>query len=462
MKKVFAIIMALICCGNLVTEVGAMNLNIIEKENISQDYYEYNGFKLTYHSSTINNFWYTGKEYIYRDIYDGYSRYRKSDDMINWEDISETSGIKEINRLSNYTYSINYWGDKYIVFNRLHELSGESISEVQHNTALNCSLLILDKDFELISKQEFEAPITAVSYIDGKYYAETKDYSQYKNPYNFEPIKKVYVSEDGIVWNEDKTLSEVPIGNGKNKTLILGGELPDGNTRYTKKIVSIAEFGNATDIVFERENLKSYKVVDDLYVCWDTFDKVFQISLDGIYWLDVDFPKLLTENEIHHESESNSVIESVYDCIGLKDKILFQTKYRLFEYDLEDLRTVCRNAYGKSQIYVKFEGRYLGFDVPPIIEDGSTLVPMRFLFEQMGADVEWDSETQTATATLDNTVVTFSIDNINAEVNKTSATMDVPARLINGKTMVPLRFLSENMGYDVDWDADSRTAIVNS
>ena len=141
MKKVFAIIMALICCGNLVTEVGAMNLNIIEKENISQDYYEYNGFKLTYHSSTINNFWYTGKEYIYRDIYDGYSRYRKSDDMINWEDISETSGIKEINRLSNYTYSINYWGDKYIVFNRLHELSGESISEVQH-LIVHCLFLI--------------------------------------------------------------------------------------------------------------------------------------------------------------------------------------------------------------------------------------------------------------------------------------------------------------------------------
>jgi hypothetical protein len=38
----------------------------------------------------------------------------------------------------------------------------------------------------------------------------------------------------------------------------------------------------------------------------------------------------------------------------------------------------------------------------------------------------------------------------------------VPARLINGKTMVPLRFLSENMGYDVDWYDDNRTAIVNS
>ena len=466
MKKLFAFIIALMCCGNLVIDASAINLNIIDKENISQDYYDYNGLKLTYHSSIINNFWYTGKEYIYRDVYDGYSRYRRSDDMINWDDISETSGITEINKLSNYTYSINYWGDKYIVFNRLHELSGESISEVQYNTTINYPLLILDKDFELISKQEFEAPITGVSYVDGKYYAETKDYSQYKNSYNFEPIKKVYVSEDGILWNEDKTLSEVPIGNGMNKTLILDGEMPDGDTRYTKKIVGIAEQGNinnTTDIVFERENLKSYKVVDDLYVCWDTFDveeKVFQISLDGVYWLDVDFPSLLTTHEIHPESTSDSVIEAIYDCIGVKDKILFQTQYRLFEYDLEDLRTAWRNACDKSQIYVKFDGVYLGFETPPIIENGSTLVPMRFLFEQMGADVEWNGETQTATATLDNTEITFSINNINAEVNNILTTMDVPARLVNGKTIVPLRFLSENMGYTVEWDADSRTAII--
>ena len=189
-------------------------------------------------------------------------------------------------------------------------------------------------------------------------------------------------------------------------------------------------------------------------------EKVFQISLDGVYWLDVDFPSLLTTHEIHPESTSDSVIEAIYDCIGVKDKILFQTQYRLFEYDLEDLRTAWRNACDKSQIYVKFDGIYLGFETPPIIENGSTLVPMRFLFEQMGADVEWNGETQTATATLDNTEITFSINNINAEVNNILTTMDVPARLVNGKTIVPLRFLSENMGYTVDWDADSRTAII--
>ena len=114
----------------------------------------------------------------------------------------------------------------------------------------------------------------------------------------------------------------------------------------------------------------------------------------------------------------------------------------------------------KNAPYVKYQDNLLAFETPPAIEDGSTLVPMRFLLEQMGADVEWNGETQTVTAMLDNTAVTFAIDDINAEVNNELATMDVPARLINGKTMVPLRFLSEEMGFDVDWDADSRTAIV--
>lgn len=61
---------------------------------------------------------------------------------------------------------------------------------------------------------------------------------------------------------------------------------------------------------------------------------------------------------------------------------------------------------------------------------------------------------------MDNTEVSFSINDINAEVNGTAATMDVPARLINDKTMVPLRFLSEKMGYTVTWNEATRTAVI--
>ena len=56
--------------------------------------------------------------------------------------------------------------------------------------------------------------------------------------------------------------------------------------------------------------------------------------------------------------------------------------------------------------------------------------------------------------------VTFAIDNTTATVNGAATTMDVPARLINDQTFVPLRFLSENLGYTVDWDETANTAIV--
>ena len=81
---------------------------------------------------------------------------------------------------------------------------------------------------------------------------------------------------------------------------------------------------------------------------------------------------------------------------------------------------------------------------------------MRFLFEQMGAAVTWDDATQTATAAIlagadgeQERSVTFGIDNTTATVN-------------GSKTMVPLRFLSENLGFDVQWDEATRTAIVTT
>ena len=94
----------------------------------------------------------------------------------------------------------------------------------------------------------------------------------------------------------------------------------------------------------------------------------------------------------------------------------------------------------------------------------------------MGAEVTWDDAAQTAMATVPVTTeeeiqtfglaqeksVTFSVDNTTATVNGSMATMDVPARLINDQTMVPLRFLSENLGFDVSWDEETRTAIVTT
>lgn len=99
-------------------------------------------------------------------------------------------------------------------------------------------------------------------------------------------------------------------------------------------------------------------------------------------------------------------------------------------------------------------------DTPPTIVSGRTLVPMRAIFEALGADVEWDNESRTATGIRGNTIVSVQIDNTIAYVNGVAYILDVPAQIINSRTMVPARFVSEAMGCTVTWYQDKSTAAV--
>ncbi len=99
-------------------------------------------------------------------------------------------------------------------------------------------------------------------------------------------------------------------------------------------------------------------------------------------------------------------------------------------------------------------------DVPPQLVSGRTLVPMRAIFEYLGAEVTWDNDTRTATGTLDDTVVIIQIDNTTAYVNDVPYTLDVPAQIIGNRTMVPARFVSESLGCVVTWYNETQTAAV--
>ncbi len=109
-------------------------------------------------------------------------------------------------------------------------------------------------------------------------------------------------------------------------------------------------------------------------------------------------------------------------------------------------------------LYVDF-GR-LNTDAPPANVGGRTLVPVRAIFEALGATVKWDTATRTATGTYNDITIVMQIDNQTAYVNGESKALDVPAQLINGRTMVPARFISEALGYDVTWYQPTQTAAV--
>jgi serine protease Do len=113
-------------------------------------------------------------------------------------------------------------------------------------------------------------------------------------------------------------------------------------------------------------------------------------------------------------------------------------------------------------IKVSINGVFLTFDQPPVIISDRTMVPFRAIFEAMGSEVQWDATTRTVTAEKDGTVITLQIGSKKALKNGSSITLDVPALIVNGRTMVPLRFVGEAFGYEVIWNANTRTVSINT
>lgn len=110
---------------------------------------------------------------------------------------------------------------------------------------------------------------------------------------------------------------------------------------------------------------------------------------------------------------------------------------------------------------VVLDGRTISFDVPPTIENDRTMVPLRAIFEALGAAVQWDDATQTVTATKAETEIKLVIGG-NAYKNGEPVYLDVPAKLMNDRTMVPLRFVSEAMGCQVYWNDATETVTITS
>jgi len=111
---------------------------------------------------------------------------------------------------------------------------------------------------------------------------------------------------------------------------------------------------------------------------------------------------------------------------------------------------------------VILDGQQLSFDVPPTIENGRTLVPLRAIFEAMGATVTWDGETRTAIGVKDNTTVRLPIGSVEPTINDTIHKLDVPGKIVNGRTLAPLRFIGEAFGGTVGWDGTTQTITITS
>lgn len=401
----------------------------------------------------IKNVSWDGKEWITNEYPP-----RISEDGINFTEITGTEQVKSL--LKNYSVGYLWTGSDYLVYHITHDYRQYQNNKnlyrlsADMNTVIDTYIVpdwinyiaIIDNICYIATENVY--PLTA-SDTDRVYGERKRDFAIYYSN-DFENWFKIDMMFD------ENNLGYMPsMYKVGNKIFVADYINPELNqyTKQCKNAWMISKDNSIQKVEYESITpmgigKSSGFLYTQLYygkqnVCNIAF------SADGIYWTTI-------------SANYPIFIENIYekqDIIVIKGVSNNKTVY--YGIDKEQFDSIILQNFVKDQMYVQLNDRILGFDNPPVVEDDMMLVPIRFLFEQMGADVEWDQATKTATATLNNDVISFPIDDTNAHVNGENATMDVPARLIDDKTMVPLRFLSENLGYTVTWNEDTRTAVID-
>ncbi|MEC0148710.1 copper amine oxidase N-terminal domain-containing protein, partial [Paenibacillus alginolyticus] len=105
---------------------------------------------------------------------------------------------------------------------------------------------------------------------------------------------------------------------------------------------------------------------------------------------------------------------------------------------------------------------FIKFDVPPVIINGQAYLPIRFVSESFGAAVDWDQESLTVTVSTEYATITSRINNTTAYIDGEPTQIDRPSLLLAGRTYVPLRFISESLGLQVDWHAPTQIIQISN
>ncbi len=113
-------------------------------------------------------------------------------------------------------------------------------------------------------------------------------------------------------------------------------------------------------------------------------------------------------------------------------------------------------------IKVKINGVPIPFDVAPRLINGRTMIPARTVMEKLGADIKWEAKNQTVKIIKDSIKISLTIGEPNAIVNGEKVQLDSPAIVIDGRTLIPVRFVAESLGASVSWNSDARTALINN
>ena len=364
-----------------------------------------------------------------------------------------SAAMSNIYRESALIISIKDSGDT--VLDIPAEIDGYPVTHIEASvfTDLNYTEICLPETINRISvsklsDRDYNDTYTAGDYLRG---------NSCLKKINVSSSNKEYSSVDGVLFNKDctklycypkgKTDESYTVPYGVN---IIGSDAFNGNT-YLKKVIMPETVTSIYDSAFAYcSNLQNV-------VCNEGLEKI----QGRVFRFCENLEKLTLPMSLKTIETANYAL---YGCNKLKDVYYAGSKAQWQKVNngpgYEKKLNGATIHYGIISILLDDE--YLELDQPPVIVNGRTLVPLRAIFEALGATVEWDGSTQTVTSTLKGTTLKLTIGSNVLYKNGTPITLDVPAQLINNRTMVPVRAVSEAFGANVKWDGDTRTVYIST
>ncbi|MBP3284251.1 MAG: family 10 glycosylhydrolase [Clostridia bacterium] len=125
------------------------------------------------------------------------------------------------------------------------------------------------------------------------------------------------------------------------------------------------------------------------------------------------------------------------------------------------LSSLLKEEYKDRDIVIYVNGKKLLSDQKPLLIAGRTMVPLRAIFEALQANVDWEQASQTVTARRGSDLLSLKVGEKEMQVNGTTKKLDVSARLVNGRTLIPLRAVSEALNSVVEWYGAYQTILIN-
>ncbi|CAG7591773.1 copper amine oxidase N-terminal domain-containing protein [Peptoniphilus senegalensis] len=119
------------------------------------------------------------------------------------------------------------------------------------------------------------------------------------------------------------------------------------------------------------------------------------------------------------------------------------------------------NVFAGKTPQIEYNGKIIKSDVQPFIQNERTMVPIRFISETLGYKVDWNNEERLVSITGKDTSLELKIGSKKAKVNGKEVELDAPSIIKNERTFVPLRFVAENLKAEVKWDNDNFKVIIN-